>query len=99
MKQDKSTDFFEAIKLFLAVSYFLRNFVLSKNELRTSRQKREKRNAKIADLFIDMGKYTATAIFITSLIGEFGNKWMLYSISLALVTLFITIGITYLNKD
>jgi len=61
--------------------------------------KREKRNAKLADLFIDMGKYTATAIFITSLIGEFEHKWLLYSVSLALVALFITLGLIYLNKD
>jgi len=61
--------------------------------------KREKRNAKLADLFIDMGKYTATAIFITSLIGEFEHKWFLYSVSLTLVALFITLGLIYLNKD
>ncbi|MDR2979786.1 MAG: hypothetical protein LBV02_05050 [Bacteroidales bacterium] len=61
--------------------------------------KKEKRNAKLADLFIDMGKYTATAVFISSLIGEFQNKWVLYGVSLALVALFIILGLMYLNKD
>ena len=61
--------------------------------------KRERRNAKLADLFIDMGKYTATAIFITSLIGEFEQKCLLYGVSLALVALFIILGLVYLNKD
>jgi hypothetical protein len=61
--------------------------------------KKERRNAKLADLFIDMGKYTATAIFITSLIGEFEQKWVLYGVSLTLVALFIILGLVYLNKD
>jgi len=61
--------------------------------------KRERRNEKIAGLFIDMGKYTATAIFITSLIGEFQSKWLLYVVSLALVAFFIILGLVYLNKD
>ena len=60
--------------------------------------KRERWNAKLADLFIDMGKYTATAIFITSIIGEFKEKWLLYGISLTLVAVFIFMGFWIINK-
>jgi len=61
--------------------------------------KRQRRNEKIADLFIDLGKYTATAILITSLMGEFKSKWLLYGGGLFVVAFFIFIGIRILNKD
>ena len=61
-------------------------------------RKREKRNEKIADLFIDLGKYTATAILITSLMGEFQSKWLLYGGGVIVVATFIFIGVKILNK-
>jgi hypothetical protein len=46
-----------------------------------------------------MGKYTATAILITSLMGEFKSKWLLYGGGLVIVAIFVVIGIQILNRN
>ena len=86
-------------KIFLPNQTFFCNFAVSNCKVMDKQTKKEKRNEKIADLFIDLGKYTATAILITSLMGEFQSKWLLYGGGLLVVAFFIFVGIKILNKD
>jgi len=55
-------------------------------------------NEKIGDWFMDVAKYIATAILVTSFLGEFRQKWVIYVIGLLLVTTFFYYGIRILSK-
>ena len=57
-----------------------------------------KTNEKIADWFLDVAKYIATAILVTSFLGEFQQKWLIYGAGLVLVLVFFFFGIKILNK-
>ena len=60
--------------------------------------KKNKTNEKIADWFLDIAKYIATAILVTSFLGEFNHKWIIYSVGLLLVLVFFFLGVKILNK-
>ena len=60
----------------------------------------EKREAEkeIAKWFMDIAKYIATAILVTSFLGEFKQKWLIYSVGLLLVIAFFYYGVKTLRK-
>ncbi len=53
---------------------------------------------EIARWFMDIAKYIATAILITSFLGEFEQKWLIYGIGLLLVMAFFFYGVRTLKK-
>jgi len=53
---------------------------------------------EIGKWFMDIAKYTATAALITSFLGGFEQKYMLYSFGLAFVLIFFIVGVLILNK-
>jgi len=57
-----------------------------------------KTNEKVADWFLDIAKYIATAILISSFLGEFQQRWIIYSAGLVLVLVFFFLGVKILNK-
>jgi len=60
---------------------------------------REKTQDEIGKMFIDIAKYTSTAILVTSFLGEFKQKWLVYTTAVVLVCIFVFIGIRILNKN
>jgi hypothetical protein len=46
---------------------------------------------------MDIGKYVATAVLISSFLGEFREKWMVYGFGVALVIAFLSSGLLILR--
>ncbi|MDR1951024.1 MAG: hypothetical protein LBP96_02195 [Bacteroidales bacterium] len=59
--------------------------------------KRETRK-EIAKWVMDVAKYVTTTILVASLLGEFKNKWIIYTTGLLLVASLFFYGIKLLNK-
>ena len=59
--------------------------------------KRENRK-EIARWFMDVAKYIATAVLVSTFIGEFSQKWLIYSIGCAMVTTLFLLGLRILYK-
>ena len=64
------------------------------------KKKEMKENAEkeLGKYFVDISKYVVTAILISSFLGSFEEKWMIYSFGLVAALLFLIAGLLYLNK-
>lgn len=55
---------------------------------------------KISDYCLDISKYCFTAVFVASLMTDFGDvRWVLYSLSMLFVVIFGAIGIYCHEKN
>ena len=48
---------------------------------------------------LDVAKYVATAVVITSFVGEFTSRWMLYVVSILLVSCCLGTGLWFIRKS
>jgi hypothetical protein len=53
---------------------------------------------EIGKWFMDIAKYVATAILISSFLGGFNEKWLMYVVGAILVTLCFTIGLGFIHE-
>ena len=53
---------------------------------------------EIGKWFLDVAKYVATAILITSFLGGFEQKWMVYSAGLIIVIVCFLLGLYFINN-
>lgn len=53
---------------------------------------------EIGKWLFDVAKYVATVILVSSFLGEFERKWLVYGIGVLLVIIFLVIGVIILNK-
>ncbi len=59
---------------------------------------KENAEKELGKYFVDISKYVVTAILISSFLGSFEEKWMIYSFGLVAALLFLIAGLLYLNK-
>jgi ABC-type multidrug transport system permease subunit len=52
---------------------------------------------EFAKWLMDIGKYVATAVLISSFLGEFSQKWIIYGFGIALVIAFLLSGLFMLK--
>ena len=53
---------------------------------------------EIGKWFMDIAKYVATAIIISSFLGSFEQKWAVYCIGSAIVVVSFLIGLYFINS-
>ena len=53
---------------------------------------------EIGKWFMDVGKYVATAVLISSFIGEFKEKWIVYLIGSFTVVLTLALGLIFIKE-
>ncbi|MDR1342862.1 MAG: hypothetical protein LBK18_06370 [Prevotellaceae bacterium] len=53
---------------------------------------------EIGKWFMDVAKYVATAILISSFLGGFSEKWIIYVVGAILVTLCFAIGLVFIYE-
>ncbi|MDR2680089.1 MAG: hypothetical protein LBC47_04680 [Tannerella sp.] len=53
---------------------------------------------EIGKWFMDIAKYTATAVLISSFLGGFEQKWLMYAVGIFTVVLCLLLGL-YFIKD
>jgi uncharacterized membrane protein YecN with MAPEG domain len=53
---------------------------------------------EIGKWFMDVAKYVATAILISSFLGGFNEKWIMYIVGAILVTSCFAIGLGFIHK-
>ena len=51
----------------------------------------------IGKWFMDIAKYVATAVLISSFLGGLQQKWLMYVIGTLVVILFLSLGLFYAN--
>ena len=54
---------------------------------------------EIGKWLMDVAKYVATAVLITSFLGEFGEKWVVYTIGLITVALSFFGGVMVYSRN
>ena len=59
----------------------------------------EETKKEIGKWFMDIAKYVATATLISTFLGEFSQKWILYCLGITLVSTFFLLGVHILNKQ
>jgi len=52
---------------------------------------------EIGKWFMDIAKYVATAVLISSFLGSFERKWIIYIIALVIVMLCLFLGLHFLK--
>jgi len=52
---------------------------------------------EIGKWFMDIAKYVATAILISSFLGSFEHKWAVYSVGAVIVTVGFLLGLYFIN--
>jgi hypothetical protein len=52
---------------------------------------------EIGKWFMDVAKYVATAVLISSFLGGFEQKWVMYSIGVITVILCLFLGLYFVN--
>ena len=52
---------------------------------------------EIGKWFMDVAKYVATAVLISSFLGGFEQKWVMYSIGVITVVLSLFLGLYFVN--
>ncbi|MDR1259178.1 MAG: hypothetical protein LBK65_07895 [Tannerellaceae bacterium] len=52
---------------------------------------------EIGKWFMDIAKYVATAVLISSFLGGFDQKWIMYSIGVITVILSLLLGLYFIN--
>jgi hypothetical protein len=53
---------------------------------------------EIGKWLMDVGKYVATAVLITTFLGGLQQKWLMYIISILLVVGFVSFGLLFINS-
>ena len=64
----------------------------------TDEQIEREKQKEIARWVLDIAKYVTTTILVASLLGEFKNKWVVYSIGFILVAALFAYGMKLLSK-
>jgi hypothetical protein len=54
---------------------------------------------EIGKWFMDVAKYVATAVLISSFLGDFGQKWGMYLVGILTVILCLFLGLYFINKN
>jgi hypothetical protein len=54
---------------------------------------------EIGKWFMDVAKYVATAVLISSFLGSFEQKWAVYSVGSAIVVLGFCIGLYFIHDN
>jgi len=57
----------------------------------------EQEKKALSQWLMDVAKYVATAVLVSSLFGDFERKWVLYGVGLLLVSSFLFFGIRILK--
>ena len=52
---------------------------------------------EIGKWFMDIAKYVATAVLISSFLGGLQQKWLMYVMGIVVVAIFLFLGIFYMN--
>ncbi|WP_159063573.1 DUF6722 family protein [Parabacteroides bouchesdurhonensis] len=52
---------------------------------------------EIGKWLMDVAKYVATAVLISSFLGEFDDKWIMYVVGLVTVALCFSVGLYYIK--
>ena len=52
---------------------------------------------EIGKWFMDVAKYVATAVLISSFLGGFEQKWIMYLIGLATIIITFALGLYFIN--
>ncbi|WP_160034650.1 DUF6722 family protein [Parabacteroides chinchillae] len=52
---------------------------------------------EIGKWLMDVTKYVATAVLISSFLGEFDDKWIMYVVGLVTVALCFSVGLYYIK--
>jgi hypothetical protein len=52
---------------------------------------------EIGKWFMDVAKYVATAVLISSFLGGFEQKWLMYSVGVITVVLSLFLGLYFVN--
>jgi len=84
-------------KIIKKSNYFPYLCRVKRNYNKTGEVKREAQR-EVAKWCMDVAKYITTVILVTSFLGEFRQKWLVYIIGLVLVTILFYYGIQTLNK-
>ena len=53
---------------------------------------------EIGKWFMDIAKYVATAVLISSFLGGFDQKWIMYSVGIVTVILSLFIGLYFIKE-
>jgi len=53
---------------------------------------------EIGKWFMDVAKYVATAVLISSFLGDFEQKWIMYSVGIIAVILSFFIGLYFIKN-
>ena len=54
---------------------------------------------KVGEWLLDVAKYLITAVLISSVFKDIGNKWMVYAISFVCVILIFLLGMRMYDKN
>jgi len=57
----------------------------------------KKMRKEIGKWFMDIAKYVTTAVLISSFLGGFEQKWIVYTVGITGVMLCISLGLYFLN--
>jgi len=60
-------------------------------------QKFQTMNNEIGKWFMDIAKYVATAILISSFLGGLQQKWLMYVTGIVVVVVFLLLGMFFIN--
>ena len=60
-------------------------------------KKSSKMRKEIGKWFMDIAKYVATAVLISSFLGEFQQKWIVYIVGILTVGTCLLLGMFYIN--
>ena len=52
---------------------------------------------EIGKWFMDIAKYVATAVLISSFLGGLQQKWLMYITGIIVVVIFLVLGMFYIN--
>ena len=52
---------------------------------------------EIGKWFMDIAKYVATAVLISSFLGDFERKWIVYIVGLVIILLCLFLGLNFLR--
>jgi len=64
-----------------------------------SKENKQEYKKEIGKWFLDIGKYVATAILITSFLGSFEQQWIMYAIGAFTVVLSVFLGLLFIRKN
>jgi ABC-type multidrug transport system permease subunit len=53
---------------------------------------------EIGKWFMDIAKYVATAVLISSFLGSFGQRWLVYVVGAVIVILCFSVGLYFISN-